>query len=122
MDKANTRSGARIQEARDHRDLHMQTYLHARTAMIALGVLSDADGAQSLFPPLSLADTFMKSTQRMRELGDSKCHEGLLWTMGGGVASGSAIIGSPSIALEAATDMTTAERVNSMKLEFLLMF
>lgn len=59
MDKANTRSGARIQEARDHRDLHMQTYLHARTAMIALGVLSDADGAQSLFPPLSLADTSM---------------------------------------------------------------
>jgi hypothetical protein len=56
----------------------MRTYAACRTAMITLGTL-DEDDPQSPFPSLRLEDTFMKSTQRGRGLGDSRRTDGKLW-------------------------------------------
>jgi hypothetical protein len=74
----NTRASNYIREAQGRRNHHMRTYAACRTAMIALGTL-DEDAPQSPFPPLSLEDTFMKSTQRGRGLGDSHRTDGKLW-------------------------------------------
>jgi hypothetical protein len=81
----NTRSGILIKNAEGQRDLHMQTYNFARSAMITLGFLDPRD-TLSPFPPLTLEDTFMKSRQRKRGLGDSHRTDGLLWHIGGIVA------------------------------------
>ncbi|KAF8136900.1 hypothetical protein K438DRAFT_2120611 [Mycena galopus ATCC 62051] len=48
----------------------MQTYDAACCAMIALGTL--IDGPNTSFPPLTVADTFMKSVWQTRRVGDSK--------------------------------------------------
>jgi hypothetical protein len=74
----NTRSSSYVREAQGRRDHHMSTYATCRTAMIALGMLNEND-PQSSFPPLSLEDTFMKSTQHGRGLGDSRRTDGMLW-------------------------------------------
>jgi hypothetical protein len=74
----NTRASNYIREAQGRRDHHMRTYAACRTAMIALGTLDTID-PQSPFPPLSLEDTYMKSTQRGRGLGDSRRTDGMLW-------------------------------------------
>jgi hypothetical protein len=78
----NTRSGKLIRGAEAQCDLHMETYHFARSSLIALGFL-DAGDIQSSFPPLTLEDTFMKSHQRKRGLGDSRQTDGALWHMGG---------------------------------------
>ena len=78
----NTRSATLIRNAEAHRDLHMQTYSFARSSMIRLGFI-DAGNPHSPFPPLTLEDTFMKSVQRKRRLGDSRRGDGLLWQMSG---------------------------------------
>jgi hypothetical protein len=78
----NTRSGILIRNAEAQRDLHMETYNVARSSMIALGFLGSEESLSS-FPPLTLEDTFMKSQQRKRGLGDSHRTDGLLWHMGG---------------------------------------
>jgi hypothetical protein len=85
----NTRSGTLIRGAEAQRDLHMQTYHFARSSMIALGFL-DAGDFQPSFPPLTLQDTFMKSHQRKRGLGDSRQTDGVLWHMGGIVSESNA--------------------------------
>jgi hypothetical protein len=77
----NTRSGRFIRDAEARRDRHMQTYAAARDAMCSLGLIN-ADGINSPFPPLTLADTFMKSRQRKRGVGDSHRTDGALWRMG----------------------------------------
>jgi hypothetical protein len=74
----NTRSAGYIREAQGRRDHHMATYASARQAMIALGTVSKTD-PHSPFPPLTLEDTFMKSRQRGRGLGDSRRTDGMLW-------------------------------------------
>jgi hypothetical protein len=56
----------------------MSTYATCHTAMIALGMLNEND-PQLSFPPLSLKDTFMKSTQHGCGLGDSHRTDGMLW-------------------------------------------
>ena len=76
----NTRSSNYIREAQSRRDHHMAVYNSARRAMIALGSVSQ-DDPQSPFPPLELKDTFMKSRQKGRALGDSRRTEGMLWHM-----------------------------------------
>lgn len=74
----NTRASNWIREAQGRRDHHMRSYAASRAAMIALGSLSE-DDPQSPFPPLSLEDTYMKSRQRGRGLGDSRRTDGMLW-------------------------------------------
>jgi hypothetical protein len=64
----------------------MQTYDAARCAMIALGTLTD--GVNTSFPPLTVADTFMKSVRQARRVGDSKLTDGLLWRVSGGNVPG----------------------------------
>ena len=83
----NTRSGTLIRNAEGQRDLHMQSYAFARHSMIALRFL-DAEDRHSPFPPLTLEDTFMKSRQRKRTVGDSRRADGLIWHMGS-ITSGS---------------------------------
>jgi hypothetical protein len=78
----NTRAGAYIRDAEARRDLHMKTYKTARNAMISLAVVREGD-PHSPFPPLTLEDTFMKSCQRGRGLGDSRQTDGKLWHVGG---------------------------------------
>lgn len=75
---ANTRSMSYINEAQRRRDHHMAKYASARRAMIALRTISE-DDPDGPFPPLSLEDTFMKSRQQGRKLGDSRRIDGQLW-------------------------------------------
>ncbi|KAJ7495725.1 hypothetical protein B0H11DRAFT_2389318 [Mycena galericulata] len=76
--KQNSRSGDQIEDGVRRRDFHMATYEIARQAMITLGTLSS--GTDSSFPPLSIADTFMKSVLKKRQLGDSHLTDGQLFT------------------------------------------
>ncbi|KAJ6484788.1 hypothetical protein C8R45DRAFT_1075191 [Mycena sanguinolenta] len=80
--KDNTRAGTEIADTMKRRDRHMQTYDVARRAMIALDALTD--GPNTSFPPLSLADTFMKSVRQSRRVGDSRFTDGLLWRVSEG--------------------------------------
>ncbi|KAJ7436964.1 hypothetical protein B0H11DRAFT_1754208 [Mycena galericulata] len=82
--KQNSRSGDQIEDGVRRRDFHMATYEIARQAMITLGTLSS--GTDSSFPPLSIADTFMKSVLKKRQLGDSHLTDGQLFRMGAGSA------------------------------------
>jgi len=75
---ANTRAMSYIVEAQKRRDHYMTMYASARCAMIALRSL-DKDDPNGPFPPLTLEDTFMKSRQRKRGLGDSRRVDGNLW-------------------------------------------
>ncbi|KAF8197329.1 hypothetical protein K438DRAFT_1760109 [Mycena galopus ATCC 62051] len=84
--KDNTRAANEIADTTKRRDRHMQTYDAARRAMIALGTL--IDGPNTSFPPLTVADTFMKSVRQTRRVGDSKFTDGLLWRVSGGHAPG----------------------------------
>lgn len=78
----NTRSGRYIRDAEVRRDRHMETYAAARNAMLALGSIDADNVSNSPFPPLALQDTFMKSRQRKRGVGDSRRTDGALWRMG----------------------------------------
>ena len=82
----NTKSGYYIRDAQSRRDHHMETYTSARRALISLGIIDDND-PESPFPPLTIEDTFMKSRQRGRGLGDSRRTDGKLWRMHGQAAS-----------------------------------
>jgi hypothetical protein len=82
----NTKSGSYIRDAQSRRDHHMETYASARLALILLGVV-DSNDPESPFPPLTIEDTFMKSRQRGRGLGDSRRTDGKLWQMHGQIAS-----------------------------------
>ncbi|KAF8157650.1 hypothetical protein K438DRAFT_2073948 [Mycena galopus ATCC 62051] len=84
--KDNTRAANEIADTTKRCDRHMQTYDAARCAMIALGTL--IDGPNTSFPPLTVADTFMKSVRQTRHVGDSKFTDGLLWRVSGGHAPG----------------------------------
>ncbi|KAJ7443174.1 hypothetical protein B0H11DRAFT_1881567 [Mycena galericulata] len=83
--KDNSRAGDHIRDTIKRRDRHMQSYESARQAMIALDAL--VDGGKTRFPPLTEADTFMKSVRKTRQVGDSRFTDGLLWRAGGIVAS-----------------------------------
>jgi len=82
----NTKSGYYIRDAQSQRDHHMETYASARHALISLGVVDDND-PKSPFPPLAIEDTFMKSRQCGRGLGNSHRTDGKLWQMHGQAAS-----------------------------------
>ncbi|KAJ7746219.1 hypothetical protein B0H14DRAFT_2637020 [Mycena olivaceomarginata] len=86
--KQNSRAGDHIKEVQRRRDFRMATYETARVAMISLDSFSH--GPESAFPPLSVADTFMKSVMKKRQLGDSHLTDGRLFTIGAGT------IGLPS--------------------------
>ncbi|KAF7372608.1 CxC2 domain-containing protein [Mycena venus] len=90
--KDNTRAGNEIADTTRRRDRHMQTYDAARRAMIALGALTD--GPNTSFPPLTVADTFMKSVRQTRRIGDSKFTDGLLWRVSGGNVPGPSLVTS----------------------------
>ncbi|KAJ7866920.1 hypothetical protein B0H13DRAFT_1897811, partial [Mycena leptocephala] len=77
-----TISGQAI-DTTNRRDRHMQSYVAARQAMISLGAL--VDGPNTGYPPLTVADTFMKSVRQARQVGDSKFTDGLLWRVSGGL-------------------------------------
>ncbi|KAJ7820663.1 hypothetical protein B0H14DRAFT_2258979, partial [Mycena olivaceomarginata] len=64
--KQNSRAGDHIKEVQRRRDFRMATYETARVAMISLDSFSH--GPDSAFPPLSVADTFMKSVMKKRQL------------------------------------------------------
>ncbi|KAJ7710763.1 hypothetical protein B0H17DRAFT_859068, partial [Mycena rosella] len=64
--KENSRAGDQISDAVRRRDFRMTTYEAARQAMIPLESLTP--GPDSAFPPLSVADTFMKSVVKKRQL------------------------------------------------------
>ncbi|KAJ7799140.1 hypothetical protein B0H14DRAFT_2904257 [Mycena olivaceomarginata] len=84
--KGNTCAGNEIADTTKRRDRHMQTYDAARCAMIALGTLTD--GMNTSFPPLTVADTFMKSVRQARRVGDSKLTDGPPWRVLGGNVPG----------------------------------
>ena len=75
---ANTRATSYIIEAQKRRDHYMTMYASAHHAMIALGSLVK-DDPNGPFPPLTLEDTYMKSRQRKRGLGDSRRVDSNLW-------------------------------------------
>ena len=100
----NTRSLVLIKKAEARRDNHMETYAAARKAMISLGFLDDVSGDRSPFPPLKLEDTFMKSRQRRREVGDSRRPDGPLWRAGK-ITVGSRTSMSPTKSSEAKSDI-----------------
>ncbi|KAK6996204.1 CxC2 domain-containing protein [Favolaschia claudopus] len=77
--KQRSRAGDQLRDIIRRRDFRMGTYDVARKAMIALGSLEP--GPQSSFPPLSIADTFMKSVIKKRQLGDSHLTDGRWFTM-----------------------------------------
>ncbi|KAJ7923693.1 hypothetical protein B0H13DRAFT_1864678 [Mycena leptocephala] len=81
--KDNIRAGDEIDDTTNRRDRHMQSYVAARQAMISLGAL--VDGPNTGYPPLTVADTFMKSVRQARQVGDSKFTDGLLWRVSGGL-------------------------------------
>ncbi|KAF8955089.1 hypothetical protein BDZ97DRAFT_1968746 [Flammula alnicola] len=89
----NTRSSGQIHDLEAIRDLHIDDYSAARSAMISLG-LSPNDPT---FPPLTLDDTFRKPTHLKRAVGDSRMTDGRLWTMTG-VTGGTRRVGSSSAA------------------------
>ncbi|KAJ7931951.1 hypothetical protein B0H13DRAFT_1857371 [Mycena leptocephala] len=72
--KQNSRSGDQIKDALRRRDFRMAMYELARQALISVDHLSA--GPNSEFPPLSVADTFMKSVVKKRQLGDSRLTDG----------------------------------------------
>jgi hypothetical protein len=78
----NTRAGGYIRDAEAKRNAHMETDASARTVMISLNII-DEDNPQSVFPPLVLEDTYMKSQYVSQGLGDSRRTDGMLWHMGG---------------------------------------
>jgi hypothetical protein len=77
----NTRAGGYIRDAESRRNFHIQTYAAARTAMISLGSF-DENESPSPFPPLALEDTFIKSREASRCLGDSRRMDGSIFRMG----------------------------------------
>ncbi|KAK7015430.1 CxC2 domain-containing protein [Favolaschia claudopus] len=77
--KQRSRAGDQLRDIIRRRDFRMGTYDVARKAMITLGSLEP--GPQSSFPPLSIADTFMKSVIKKRQLGDSHLTDGRWFTM-----------------------------------------
>lgn len=78
---ANTRSSRCLSDCEARRDLHMASYTAHRQALIKLGFIDKLD-PHSIFPELTLPDTFMKSTEGSRCLGDSRRTDGLLWASG----------------------------------------
>ena len=73
-----TRARAKITDAEFRRDLAISSYNSSRAAMIALGLSPN----NTNFPPLSLRDTFRRSTHLKRKVGDSKSSDGRIWTVG----------------------------------------
>lgn len=75
----NTRANTKVRHAEVLRDIAMADYTAARMAMIALG----HESTQINFPPLTLQDTYRRSTYAKRALGDSRRIDGRMWTMTG---------------------------------------
>lgn len=74
-----TRALSKIHLAESKRDHAMSEYNRSRQALIALDVVD----AGTVFPALSLQDTFRKSTLSKRSVGDSRRTDGVIWTYGG---------------------------------------
>ena len=87
----NTKATTKLQKATDANLLAIEDYNALRQAMIALGLSQD----DSMYPPLSIEDTFRKSTHVKRAVGDSQRTDGLLWTSTG-VAAGVSRIYDPA--------------------------
>lgn len=84
--EANTRSAGQIREGQGRRDIQMANYNAARDALIALCAVQ-ADDPQSDFPRLELRDTYRKSTQAKRSVGDSRVIDGSLFGRFGGTST-----------------------------------
>ncbi|KAE9385359.1 hypothetical protein BT96DRAFT_840792, partial [Gymnopus androsaceus JB14] len=78
-EKLRTRSGKSILKTIVTRDVEIAAYNEFRQALISLQVL---DNSSALYPRLSASDTFKKDVNHKRRIGDSKRHEGILWTVG----------------------------------------
>ncbi|KAF4608969.1 hypothetical protein EYR40_001322 [Pleurotus pulmonarius] len=81
----NTRSTKYIKDAEQRREFYIDVYNHARACMIELSQdLGTADNnTLQQFPHLRKEDTFMKSRQKGRLLGDSRRTDGLIFTLTG---------------------------------------
>lgn len=71
-----TRATEQIRVIEARRDLFISDYESIRKNMTSLGLAEDSPE----FPPLSLADTYRKPTNIKRAVGDSRRHDGAIWT------------------------------------------
>lgn len=83
---ANTRSKAAIKTVMEQRDALIASYMASREAIVNLS-LDRSDDATSAFPPLTLQDTYRKSTSQRRQIGDSRRTAPSPW-MSGGISAG----------------------------------
>jgi hypothetical protein len=77
----NLRSLDKIRDLESRRDRAMDSYNSAQQALVRLGAVKE-DDPESPFPPLSIEDTYRKSTLDKRSLGDSRNMDGVLWRLG----------------------------------------
>ncbi|KAJ6555816.1 hypothetical protein B0H19DRAFT_1070977 [Mycena capillaripes] len=97
--KGHTTAGEQILDTRRCRDNLIDSYNYVRKAMISLGTVIDDKDEDSQFPCLSVKDTFTKSRQRERALGDSRRGDGMLYTRIG-ITAGSKISHAPEMDIE----------------------
>jgi len=76
----NTQSSRIMNSYKRMRDALIEDYSRHRAALISLEALSE--GSSDL-PPLTLKDTYRKSTLSTRSAGSSRHRDGALWTAGG---------------------------------------
>jgi hypothetical protein len=74
--RQNTRALGQLLAAEQDRNAAIEDYNASR---LRLGNLVDEDPR---FPPLTIKDTFRKSTELKRQIGDSKRGEGKIWSVG----------------------------------------
>lgn len=74
----NTQSNRVMNSYKRMRDALIEDYGRHRAALISLGALLESD-----LPPLTLKDTYRKSTLSTRSTASSQHRDGALWTTGG---------------------------------------
>ena len=74
--RQNTRTLSQVLEAENERNAAIEDYNAARVQLLRL---VDEDPR---FPPLTIKDTFRKSTELKRQVGDSRRGEGKIWSVG----------------------------------------
>lgn len=72
----NTRANKQIHSVEKQRERHLATYNAARHALIALGSF---EASNTALPPLTIRDTWRKSTERKRLIGDSAMPDGKIF-------------------------------------------
>ncbi len=103
-----TRATASETEIAFKLDLAIKDYNDLRKLLMKLGLTDD----DSVYKPLSLADTYRKPTATNRNLGDTYRNDGPLWAANSGVTAGArAPTGSQvSVSSEVATQTTKATK------------